>query len=302
MPKTIKPDQTFLNAEFASKTSSLSDIGILGIPHSEDYPAPFASICSAAPGAIRAQSGQFLDGWQHWDFDLNGEVLDGHALKIVDYGDVAELSPGGMEESISTMVRSTRLPVFLGGNHAATCQTLKAYSGSGPFHVVQIDAHIDWRDERFGKREGYSSPMRRASELAEVKSMIQVGMRGTGSARAEEMEAAKRYGSRIVTAREVHRSGSAPIVSLLPKGERVYITIDADGLDPSVMPGVHGPAPGGLSYYQVADLLVALVERNKVIGVDFVEYAAEKDVNGITAITAGRLLINVIGAFARHAS
>jgi agmatinase len=77
----------------------------------------------------------------------------------------------------------------------------------------------------------------------------------------------------------------------------VYVTIDADGLDPAEMPGVMAPTPGGLRFHQVAPLLRAVARRNRVIGMDIVEVAPSFDsANGITCVTAGRLILNMIVA------
>lgn len=115
-----------------------------------------------------------------------------------------------------------------------------------PVHLVQIDAHVDWRDEVRGSKRGYSSPMRRASELPWISGITQIGIRGTGSARAEEVKVAQEWGARIITAREVHEEGLSPIHRYLEGKGPFYLTIDADGLDPS-MPAVLGPTPGAFA-------------------------------------------------------
>jgi agmatinase len=163
---------------------------------------------------------------------------------------------------------------------------------------VQIDAHIDWRDEVNGVREGLSSPIRRASEMPHIDQIFQIGMRSAGSARPEEVEAAATYGAHITTAWELHDIGMDAVLERIPDGGRYYITIDADGMDPSVMPAVAGPAPGGLTFHQARKLIHGLVRKGRVIGMDIVEITPRLDVNRITAITAGRLIVNLIGAAA----
>ena len=88
--------------------------------------------------------------------------------------------------------------------------------------------------------------------------MTQIGLRATGSARRDEIEAARAYGSRLFTASEIHRNGMQQVVDTLPAGALVYVTIDADGLDPSQMPDLRGPSPGGLRVEQVIPLLHAI--------------------------------------------
>ncbi len=165
---------------------------------------------------------------------------------------------------------------------------------------MQIDAHIDWRDELHGERYGYSSPMRRASEMQHVAGIVQVGLRGVGSARLPEIEAARDYGSRFVTARQIHAEGIEAALRHIPEGARVVITLDCDGLDPSVMPGVAAPSPGGLSYTQVIDLIAGLGARNRIVGFDLVELYPPADIGALSALTAARLVVNVIAAIVRQ--
>ena len=92
------------------------------------------------------------------------------------------------------------MPIVIGGDHAIPIPVLRAYEGRGPITLVQIDAHIDWREEVNGVRHGLSSPIRRASEMAHVEEIFQIGIRAQGSARPEEVEAALAYGANIITA------------------------------------------------------------------------------------------------------
>ena len=75
------------------------------------------------------------------------------------------------------------LPIVLGGDHGVPIPVLRAFDGRGPITLVQIDQHIDWRDEVNGVREGLSSPIRRASEMEHIGQIFQIGLRATGSAR-----------------------------------------------------------------------------------------------------------------------
>ena len=100
-------------------------------------------------------------------------------------------------------------------------------------------------------------------------------------------------------AAEVHRSGIGAVLARIPDGGHYYVSIDADGLDPSVMPAVMAPSPGGLLFHQVRALLHGLVQKGRVVGMDVVEIAPSRDVNAITCIAAGRLFTNLVGAMVR---
>src|SRR5207244_11041327 len=122
------------------------------------------------------------------------------------------------------------VPIALGGEDSNRIPVMRGYEGRGTMCVVQIDAHIDWRDEREGIREGLSSTMRRASEMPWVKGMVQIGIRGFGSARKLEFDAARKYGSVLVGAEELHRLGVEEILRRVPGSGRYYTTMDMDGL------------------------------------------------------------------------
>jgi agmatinase len=186
----------------------------------------------------------------------------------------------------------------LGGDHGVTIPVLDALAAlKTPVHIVHFDAHLDWRPDIGGVPRGYSSPLYWASTRPWISGMTQIGLRGTGSARRSEVEAALAYGSRIVTAKVVHTEGLESALESVPVGAAVYVTIDADGLDPTEMPGVMGPVPGGLYFRQIAPFLRALGQKCRIVGGDIVEVAPSFDAsNHISCITAGRLIINLLGA------
>ncbi len=315
LPLTLAPNPGpagFLGFPVVTDLDRLeAEIAILGIPHGAPYAMEeAANDQSRAPGAIRAQSHQIGDGLDHWDFDLGGPLLgepgrDGRKVRVVDCGDVAADPfdiPGNIaraEAAARAILAAGALPIVFGGDHGVSIPVFRALEGRGPITLVHVDAHLDWREEVNGVREGYSSPIRRASELPWIEGIVQIGMRGIGSARAGEVEDARAYGAEIVTAYEVHEGGMAAVLARIPDGGSYYLSIDADGLDPAVMPGVAGPVPGGLSFAQVRALIHGLVAKGRVIGMDLVEVAPARDVNGISCITAGRLAVNLIGAAVR---
>jgi agmatinase len=141
--------------------------------------------------------------------------------------------------------------------------------------------------------------MRRASEMAHVERIVQVGQRGIGSARPSDWVDACKAGVAFVPAREVHAAGVAPALALVPEGARVVVAFDVDALDPAIMPGVIAPSPGGLSYWQVAELLHGISGKAAIAGFDIVEFLPERDTGDMGAMVAGRLIANVLGLIAR---
>lgn len=283
-----------------------AEIAILGIPFGIPYGmAGVASASAAAPAAIRAQSVRFGSVLEHYDFDLGGPLLDGRAVRIVDCGDV----PGDPLDLVGNAARATAaakailargaVPIVLGGDDAIPIPFFRAYEGYGPLTLVQIDAHIDWRHEVQSVTEGYSSPMRRASEMPWIGQIVQIGARSVGSARPAEVHDARAHGATLITAREVHTQGVESALQQIPAGGTYLLTIDGDGLDPAVMPGVNAPTPGGLTYQQVIDIAHGLARKGRIAGCDIVELAPAKDLNGISALTASCIIGNVIGAMVR---
>jgi agmatinase len=229
---------------------------------------------------------------------------------MVDVGDVNYdvTVPGGdhfrrAEIVARKIFKSGAMLITIGGDHGIPIPIFRALEeldpAEGQITLIQVDAHIDWRDERNGVYDGLSSPIRRASELSHIGDIFQIGMRAQGSARPEEVEAARAYGANIVTAFDVHKHGIQAVLDRIPANGRYYITIDADGLDPSICPAVETPCPGGLTYLQVRELIHGLVRKGRVVGMDVVEICPRLDLNDLTSVVACRLITNLVGVATR---
>ena len=160
---------------------------------------------------------------------------------------------------------------------------------------MHIDAHLDWRDEVNGIHDGLSSPMRRASELPWVTSMFQVGLRAVGSARQREVDDAAAFGSIRVRAEELHEVGVREILRRVPDAPAYYISLDTDAIDPAIAPGINALEFGGLTYFEVSNLLRGIAAKGKIVGFDVVEIAPGKDHQNITSLLAARLTLNLLG-------
>jgi agmatinase len=284
---------------------SSADIAIIGVPHGVSYSKGVPSHSAKAPMAVRKAAKRYAKMIDHYDYDLGGPLLNNTDFRVFDCGDVSgdPSDPLGnqrrSQEKIRAIIDAGAVPIVLGGDDSVTIPFFRAFQGQGMFTVVQVDAHIDWRHEVNGITDGPSSPMRRASEMPWIDKLIQAGMRGVGSARIEEVEAAGEYGAEIITAYRVQDGGIDEILNFVTQGSACLLTIDCDGLDPSVMPAVNAPVPGGLSYRQVIDLLHGLTNKVNVCGLCLVEFVPEKDINGLAALTAARIVFNMIGALVR---
>ena len=301
--------RTLLYADLVTNLENLAaDIAVLGMPFGSAYgPHAFSNDQTRAPQAIREVTDRIVRAPDHYDFDIDGPLLQGRTdIRFVDCGDVLPdlTKPGDhyrrAELAVRQILKGGGLPIVLGGDHGITNPVLRAFDEVGPLTIVHVDAHLDWRDEVNGVRDGLSSPIRRASELPFVKHIVQIGLRAQGSGRTEEYEAARRYGADLITAYELHEIGMQAVLDRIPDNGNYYLTIDADGMDAAIMPAVDGPAPGGVTFVQARKLIHGLVRKGRVVGMDIVEIQPSKDnAAKLTCVTAGRLIVNLIGSAIR---
>ena len=279
-------------------------IGILGAP----TPPPTVAASPAIRPPLRRRCARRSPGTPATPITTTSTWAASRRRHVEDCGDVpgdgsdAEGNRRRITGAVRALLDRGAVPVVLGGDDSVPIPVFAAFEGRGPLTVVQVDAHLDWRDEVHGERYGYSSPMRRASEMPWIRRMIQVGLRGVGSARVAEVADARAWGVEIVTAEEVHRTGVARAVSLVPDGAPCLVTVDCDGLDPSIMPAVMAPAPGGLAYWHVVELIRGVARKGRIAGFDLVELAPARDPQGLAARTAARIVCNAIAAIAAPSS
>lgn len=254
-----------------------------------------------APQAVREISNRYGAMQDRYDIDLGGEPFAGLPHPLRDLGDV-HADPSDFPGNSNRVSQAVRLilargakPIVLGGDDSTTWMAIRGFDEQPAITILQIDAHIDFRDEVGGIREGYSSPMRRASEARFVNKIVHVGTRGPGSARRQDHEATLAAGNSIVTAREVRKAGVEAVLAHIPDQSRVYVALDVDGLDPSVTPGTSAPLPGGLDFIEVQDIIFGLCRDHEIVGFNVAEHYPSLDVNGITSLVITRLIANWIG-------
>ena len=142
--------------------------------------------------------------------------------------------------------------------------------------------------------------MRRASEMAHIGRIVQVGQRGLGSARPIDVREATDWGVQFVPGGEVARDGVARAVDLVPAKADVIVCFDFDALDPSIMPAVIARTAGGLRYWQALELLAGVAAKARIRGLVMTEFMAERDIDGMGATTAAELLISTLGLLSRQ--
>ncbi len=277
-----------------------ADFAVLGAPF--DLGTQWRSGARSGPRAIREASTLFSFGHSGaYDHEDDTVYLPAETTRIVDIGDADMIhtdtarSHSNIEFAVRKILKAGAIPVVLGGDHSINIPCIDAFSDQEPIHLVQIDAHLDFVDERHGVRNGHGSPMRRAAEKPYVTGLSQLGIRNVSSTAREGYEAARRMGSDILSVRQVRKLGIESVLERIPAGARYYVSIDIDGFDPSIAPGTGTPSHGGFLYYEVLELLDGLCKRGNVVGVDLVEVAREYDPAGVTSILAAQILLNFIG-------
>jgi len=284
-----------------------ADVAVLGAPN--DMGTQWRPGARFGPRGIREASTLFSFGHGGaYDFEDKVMYLKKDEVRIVDVGDADIVhtdmmkSNANIEFAVRKILEQGALPLVLGGDHSIHAPVIKAFEGRGPIHILHVDAHLDFVDERHGVRYGHGNPLRRASEMAHVVGMTQIGIRNVSSSNEDDYAAARRAGSTILSVRDVRSLGAEGVLAQIPHGVSYYITIDIDGFDPSIAPGTGTPSHGGFLYYEVLEIIQALARRSqgRIVGMDLVEVAPAYDPTGVTSILAAQLLLNSLG-FIFHA-
>lgn len=262
-------------------------------------PVPYDAMASGWPGARLGPSAVLSASTQIEDYDLE---LDAEPVSVgVHVAEPVELQLGSVQAMIEAVRdacarwhREKKFVIALGGDHSVAVGAARAAAGRWPdVHFLHIDAHLDLRESYQGSSLSHASAARRLWELGPV---VPVGIR---SASAEEMAWARSKGIDIFTARRICADPSDrwmdEVIERL--GERVYVTFDVDGLDPSVMPATGTPEPGGLTYRQAIGLLRRLAEKREVVACDLCELAPAPGLH-MADVTAARILYKMVGYFA----
>ena len=257
------------------------DIAVLGVPF--DQNSSFLRGPVLAPPLIReALFSESANMWAENGVDL-GAAHGWHILDDLALPD-AEKAFAEIEKGISEILSRKARAITLGGDHSITYPIIRAYSKSYPeLIILQFDAHPDLYDELDGDRYSHACPFARIMEDGLVKRLVQVGVR---TLTGHQREQANRFGVVIVEMREIIK-----VDKLIIDGP-LYLSLDMDCLDPAFAPGVSHHEPGGMSTRQILGIIQSL--GGDLVGADIVEFNPQRDVMGITAMAAGKLLKEII--------
>ena len=272
-----------------------------------DFGSQFRTGSRMGPRGIREASTLFSFGHAGaYDFEDDITYLPSDSTKIVDIGDADIIhtdtikSHANIKFGVQKILSAKAIPVVMGGDHSINIPCIDAFENEDPIHVIQIDAHLDFVDERHGVRYGHGNPMRRASEKKYVSGLTQIGIRNVSSTAKDGYIDAREKGSKIFSVRHLRQMGINKILKEIPKNKRYYLTIDIDAFDPSIASGTGTPSHGGFYYYEVLELIDGIIKQGSVVGLDLVEVAPDYDLTNSTSTLAAQLLMNTIGRILHH--
>ena len=271
-----------LPAEFAEYENS--KIVLLPVPF--DLTTSYGKGSDNGPKAIVEASRQL----EVWDEETKSEVyrLGIHTAEPVEAA-TSEAMLRDTERRVSECLDAGKFVFVIGGEHSITPAPVRAHAKKfGNIGVLQIDAHPDLRQTFMGSPLSHACAMARVLDCPQVSTIAAVGIRSVGPEEIDQTGRVKTW-----YAHDLRKSSTwiSEVVKALP--QKVYITVDLDGFDPSIMPSTGTPQPGGLSWYQGLDLLSTVIREREVIGMDMVELAP---VHGVHApdFMAAKLLYRML--------
>lgn len=298
---------TFLGLEPCEDLSKIdASAAFVGAPCATPY-GSVGAYAQNGPASLRKAVASLTANINRHNFDLDGPLFPEGTKPAVDCGDLEwsdtdfAANRASIRNAVSTIAQRGVVPVVIGGDDSIPIPMLDAMGDTGEkYTILQIDAHIDWRQEHMGEDMGLSSTMRRASEMDHIEKIIQVGARGIGSGHSSDFEDAKTWGVHFFTSRDVHMNGIAPALAQIEDGANVIVCLDIDAMDPSIAPNTIGRTPGGLTYFQALELIIGASQKGRIAAIDFVEIMPEVDVDGIGGNSVGRLVAASLGILARQ--
>jgi len=255
------------------------------------FGAPFDGTTSNKAGTKFAMNAMRLEseGLETYSPLLDLDLDD---AKICDIGDV-ELSYGiaekvvdELEIAVSNILADGKIPLMVGGEHLVSYPAVKAVATHHPdIHIIHLDAHTDLREEFGGSKLSHATVLKRIWDVLGDDRIFQFGIR---SGTKEEFDFARVHQHTYIEPLRINTVGQ--ILEKL-SGKKVYVTIDLDVLDPSIMSGTGTPEAGGITYRELEEFFLLLKNANvKIVGADIVELSPGHDPSGVSTATACKVL------------
>lgn len=284
----------FLGSEVAANYDA-AQVAILPIPY--EATTTYRLGCENGPDAILEASHQV----EYYDEELDSEVCRNIGIythpAIADTRNNTTVSAEEMlrvtQETVYQLIQAGKFVIALGGEHSITTGVVAAYHqayASEPFTVIQIDAHGDLRYEYEGSIHNHACVMRRIVDMG--LPTVQIGIRAISK---EEADLIKEKNLTVFRAREIATQPDwiERAIAAIPT-QKVFLTIDLDGIDPTLIPGVGTPEPGGLNWYALTTFLRRVFSNYQVLGCDVMELAPVTD-SVVSQFTAAKLVYKLVG-------
>jgi agmatinase len=267
----------------AVRESNTFDIAILGVPY--DGKSSYLKGPSEGPRAIReASTVKAINAWTELGINLEEDVTMVDLGDVDTEGDFADISVR-VETGVEEILKIKGRPIVLGGDHSITLPVVRAMAKTySDLDILHFDAHPDLYEELYGDRFSHACPFARILEEGLVKNCVQAGIRASTGAHRHKAAA---FNVRTIPMNEWREDLA------LAFSNPLYISFDADVLDPAFAPGVSHHEPGGLSTRQVINLLHRL--QADIVGMDVVEVNPARDISGITAAAAVKIIMEAAG-------
>jgi agmatinase len=283
MAKTAYP--SFLELDIPP--SSFEEAAIHIIPVEMEKSVSYGSGTAAGPRAILEASLQ-LEAFDGSSIPGQAGMYTHEPLRC--QADEVEQDLHAISSEVDMVLQKNGLPVLLGGEHTVTLGALKAFADCGKrIGVIQFDAHADLRDSYEGNRFSHACVMRRVHEMG--LPFIQIGIRSLSQ---DEYIFRRTHDLQSLDAAEIYKKGIPNQVLPWDFPEHIYITFDVDCFDAAVMPATGTPEPGGLTWYQIMDLLHKVSAKRTICGIDVVELAPIPNMQA-PDFTAAKLVYKLIG-------
>jgi agmatinase len=259
--------QTAHFGDLPEEYSALENARVVIIPVPFDRTSTWLKGADKGPTAIIEASAHM----ELYDIETDSEVYK-KGIFTAEPVDGQQL-PENMTEMVAEQVRqyleNDKFVVVVGGEHSVSIGSARAHvANNTDITVLQLDAHSDLRDEYEGSKYNHACVMARISELCPI---VQVGIRSMDSSEKKALDT-----SRVIFAREISTNKNWIEKVLSKLSQNVYVTIDLDVFDPSIMPSTGTPEPGGLLWYDVLGLLRTVFENRNVVGFDVVELCPDE--------------------------
>lgn len=270
--------------DFPEQYSSYETSRVVILPIPYEKTTTYGRGCSQGPEAIINASCQL----EYYDEVIDAEPyrMGIHTAKAYSDSPTPEELPGLLHREAVKYLRDDKFLVSLGGEHSISLGLVQAaLSTFGDLAVLSVDAHADLRDSYLGTRYGHGCVLRRISEHCPVF------LYGVRSLSFEERDYMRNTKIPVVYAHERNMPDKRrAFLDKLP--ENIYLSIDMDALDPSLVPGVGTPEPGGLFWDELMEFL--LLSRSRIIGFDVVEVMPITS-NTVSEFTAAKLVYRLLG-------